>query len=722
MTQQEKLPPDVLQRRYDRMLDLTNVVYQLGTSGEVSALVDGIAAYLKRAIGALDVLVLMRDDEEKVLAPVTSGGAKKKSDDDDEPDGIPLDSEAAALIAWRAGHPLLVHKSDYEGTHLGAVLSEAGYSVSYTLPLVANDTLLGVLVLKQSPGEELPREDHDLLNQFARSISMVTYNARQHDQAVRQVAESIREASMLQQIDAELNETISLNRVLEMAMDWALRFTNAATASIALYDEETMSFQASRNYGWQVSDAVLDTFREKHRDNITHRVGRTGKMEIVREVAVDKYHGWVMDGIRSQFAMPIIRDEIVVAVVTLESKKLDGFTSHHVSFMEKLTARAAVAIDNARLHSETVREREKLSTILRNTADVVIVIDVEEKILVINQAALNALRLYTGVEYVGRDFADVISFRPLEETFTKAMLAGHEVDEELELPNHRNYFVKITPMQDVGHAIVMQDITAFKETDRLKSDLIATVSHDLKQPLSVMRGYLDLLEMRNTFDEASTNFVTKLGNAISSMRQLIDDLLDLAHIESGMEISETPVPLRELLLECVEETRASAQAKSMSVTTEISSSLPSVPGDRGRLKQVFANLIGNAIKYTPPEGMVRVYVEQRDSILRVGVQDNGLGISPEDQPHIFDRFYRVRRPETDSIEGTGLGLAIVRKLVEAHSGTIRVESQLGEGSTFFVTLPRLENGYNETPAPTTDPPTNPLDENTPKPTPDASQG
>jgi signal transduction histidine kinase len=128
----------------------------------------------------------------------------------------------------------------------------------------------------------------------------------------------------------------------------------------------------------------------------------------------------------------------------------------------------------------------------------------------------------------------------------------------------------------------------------------------------------------------------------------------------------------------------------MTIVSETDNSLPPVTGDYARLRQILMNLINNAVKYTPPEGQVNVRAEKRGNMLRVTVQDNGLGISPEDQIHIFDRFYRVRRPETDSIEGTGLGLAIVKSLVEAHRGQISVESTLGRGSTFYLSLPLAE--------------------------------
>jgi signal transduction histidine kinase len=223
--------------------------------------------------------------------------------------------------------------------------------------------------------------------------------------------------------------------------------------------------------------------------------------------------------------------------------------------------------------------------------------------------------------------------------------------------------------------------------DRLKSELIATVSHDLKQPLSVMNGYTELLLMHRKLDDTGISFIDMVRKSIQNMRQLIDDLLDLAKIESGIRLELEPVALNDILYECVKALQPTVSSKNMTVTVETSDTLPDVMADRIRLQQVFSNLIGNAVKYTPPEGWVRVAANNQNGSIRVVIQDNGLGISPEDQAHVFERFYRVRRPETDSIEGTGLGLAIVRSLVEAHNGQITLESKLGQGSSFTLSLP-----------------------------------
>src|SRR5262249_20364521 len=148
------------------------------------------------------------------------------------------------------------------------------------------------------------------------------------------------------------------------------------------------------------------------------------------------------------------------------------------------------------------------------------------------------------------------------------------------------------------------------------------------------------------------NSANMIRRAVSNMRQLIDDLLDLTKIESGVKLDLQPVSITPIISDCIEQVRPSAQNKAMQVFNEIGDGLPDVIGDRARLRQILINLIGNAVKYTPPEGWVKVYAEARLDTLRIAIQDNGLGISPEDEMHIFDRFYRVRRPETDSIEGT----------------------------------------------------------------------
>ncbi|MEO1166854.1 MAG: ATP-binding protein, partial [Chloroflexota bacterium] len=415
---------------------------------------------------------------------------------------------------------------------------------------------------------------------------------------------------------------------------------------------------------------------------------RTGRAEIVPDVSLDKDYFALAEGMRTQMAVPITREDKVIGMLMLWSRQLDGFTDENLDFVKRLASRAGVAVDNARLFSETEREREKLSNILRNVGDNVIVIGLDHRIQMINSSTLLAFHLSTDETYVEKLLTDAITHTALQKAYQRAVADEDDTyTTELTLPNERTYHVSIEFHEGIGRIIVMQDITHFKETERLKTELIATVSHDLKQPLSVMRGYLDLLNMVNEFDEKSNKYVDNLNFAFKSMRQLIDDLLDTAKIEAGLQLELETVNILDILNFAVRSNQQQADSKDTTLSMNVPDSLPPLNGDPKRLKQIFNNLVSNAVKYTQPEGTVTVRIELKQNSMRIFVEDNGMGIGPEDQSQIFERFYRVRRPETDSIEGTGLGLAIVKSLVEAHEGDIDLKSTLGEGSTFRVTLP-----------------------------------
>lgn len=557
----------------------------------------------------------------------------------------------------------------------------------YGIPLKFKDQLIG-LVLCDTPSNA----SESNLRIAAEASAIVLQNARIHSETVEKSTAGMHELYILRQIDRELNDNIDLNHVFSMTLDWALRFTNAQAASVELYDEQTDELRMMAQYGHDVG-IDSDLLARLQHGGIAYRVARSGRAEVIPDVSMDADFVRVATTTQSQMSVPVIREDRVIAVITIESRKLNGFTDAHLDFVEKLASRAAVAIDNARLFAETKREREKLSHILSNTADIVIVCSLDDRLILINQAALSALRLYASENYLGRPFLEVFSHTTLTDIYRRARASGEPVVSETILPNDRNYHVNITIQENVGCIIVMHDITPFKEMDRLKSDLIATVSHDLKQPLAVMNGYTELLMMHKKFDPTGMNFIEMVRKSIINMRQLIDDLLDLGKIESGIKLDFQPIPVKSLIGECVESLRPTVLTKQMRLMAEIPDDLPPVHADRARLQQILINLIGNAVKYTQPEGWVKVNAEERDTMLRITVQDNGMGISPEDQIHIFDRFYRVRRPETDSIEGTGLGLAIVKSLVEAHNGHIGLESRLGEGTTFYLLLPihRQEN-------------------------------
>lgn len=599
-----------------------------------------------------------------------------------------------AVSAWQKGQPHAVTANSLpDGSPLAQLVSALKLEAFLTVPLRVADRLVGVL-LADNPESHTPVDEtkRELLAAIAPSAAIALHNATLHSKIVKELASKMHQLHILHQIDRELNDTIKQEHVFDMTLDWALRFTNAQTGALALYDQEKDELRVVADIGYDTPVEQREMLRREHGGGIALRVARSAHAEVIPDVSTDSDYILLSNVVRSHMSVPVMREDRVIAVISVESKRLNGVSEEHQDFVEKLAARAGVAIDNARLFTEAVREREKLSYILANIADVVIVVGLEETLMLINHSAVAALRLYPDVDYVGMPIAEVLDGSQLLEVFHHASAQTQNMIEEVKLPNERTYYTHLSPHREIGWIVVMHDITPLKETEQLKNELVSTVSHDLKQPLTVMNGYLEMLQMHQKLEPRTEGYVKMIVRAVQTMWDLIDDLMMMAKIEAGIRLELRPVSAHTVVEECIDQIRSIADGKAMELKNDIKPDLPQIKGDPKRLSQVFANLIGNAVKYTPPEGHVRVWAEKRDHALMIVIQDDGLGISPEDQARIFDRFYRVRRAETESIEGTGLGLAIVKRLVEAHRGQIGLESHLGEGSTFYVTLPAYDAG------------------------------
>jgi signal transduction histidine kinase len=249
-------------------------------------------------------------------------------------------------------------------------------------------------------------------------------------------------------------------------------------------------------------------------------------------------------------------------------------------------------------------------------------------------------------------------------------------------------------MNDLGETLgavtVLQDITGLKELDRMKSDFVAMVSHELRSPVASIRQQLSVMleGLSGDLTQRQTRMLTRANERASGLLDLISDLLDLSKIEAGMVVQyKEPLRLEELLERVRELMLPEAEAKGLQLKLQVDPPLPLVKGDRNNLEGVFTNLVGNAIKYTPEGGEVTIRIREEGKNVSVDVSDTGIGISKKDLPRIFDRFYRVKSEKTRQIVGTGLGLCIVKHIVEAHLGTISVESEEGGGSIFTVVLP-----------------------------------
>jgi len=240
----------------------------------------------------------------------------------------------------------------------------------------------------------------------------------------------------------------------------------------------------------------------------------------------------------------------------------------------------------------------------------------------------------------------------------------------------------------MGRVCILRDVTSFKEIDIMKSEFVSTVSHDLRSPLTLMRGYATMLDMVGNLNEQQQSYIRKIIAGVENMSRLVNNLLDLGRIEVGVGLRVESVSVLDILEHVTGLLQLSASQKNIALNLEIPRNLPAaVEADQALLHQAVYNLIENALKYTPENGSVTVRVKTTPASLTFEVQDNGIGIEPDDMPRLFEKFYRGTQREARAQHGSGLGLTIVKSIAEQHSGRVWVESQLGQGSVFFLQIP-----------------------------------
>jgi PAS domain S-box-containing protein len=246
----------------------------------------------------------------------------------------------------------------------------------------------------------------------------------------------------------------------------------------------------------------------------------------------------------------------------------------------------------------------------------------------------------------------------------------------------------------LGIVTVLRDVTHEVEAERAKSEFVSNVSHELRRPLTAIKGYSDLLLFNaiGPLNDQQEHFLSIVQDNANRLVELANDLLDISHIETGrMELDIQPIKLDEIIREVAEVMRPRCEERDIHLAVNIDRNVGVVMGDKGRLAQVITNLIKNASYTTPRGGHIKVGLSRSGNVARVDVSDTGPGMSQEEKVKVFQRFYRVNNPSISKVAGTGLGMPIAKMLVGMHGGFLRVESELGQGSTFTVVLP-LQSG------------------------------
>ncbi|MEK6752417.1 MAG: response regulator [Chloroflexota bacterium] len=361
------------------------------------------------------------------------------------------------------------------------------------------------------------------------------------------------------------------------------------------------------------------------------------------------------------------------------------FNPDHLLLLQAIASQAAIAVENARLYADVAQEQKRLAAILQHAAEAILLFDKSGRLCLLNPAGE---KLFT-------DFNAPIN-EPLPagagyEAFIKILeeARASQVSKSAEViwADKRTFMALITPIEDGGQVAILHDVTRFKDLEKVKNEFIATASHDLKNPITTISGFSSLLEQVGPLNPQQHEFVNHIQSAAANMTELVQNMMSLAQMDLNVQEKHTTVDMQMLLVEMADEFTPQAKKKEQTLSfTPLSAPMP-VNGDPLQLRQLFRNLLGNAIKYTQDKGNIQLTAKVDGAQISVHVQDTGFGIPATELPFIFNRFYRVRSGKHNEVDGNGLGLAIVKSIVEGHAGQISVESEPGKGSRFTVTLP-----------------------------------
>ena len=503
-------------------------------------------------------------------------------------------------------------------------------------------------------------------------------------QEIRKASKSLQKQlealETLQRIGRSVTSMLDLDAVLTSVVDSAVDLTGAEEGSLLLLDENSgeLYMRAARNF----QDDFVRTFRLPVRDSLAGQVLRTGKPLLLNENTPQKIKTAYL--VHTLVYVPLQVHGRVIGVLGVDNRQNGHpFMDDHISLVSTLADYAAIAIENARAYSRIEVERSKLETILKQVEDGIVVVDHESRLLLVNRTAGEALGLEHS-NYIGKLVQDVFHHPDLQDIFDDRRSSPSRC--EVNLEDGRVFNAQITPIPEVGLAVIMQDITHLKELDRIKSDFVSTVSHDLRSPLTAILGYVELIGRAGPVTEQQRDFIRRIQFSVNNITALINDLLDLGRIEAGFDTRKEVFSVAAIVNYAAEGHRSRLNEKELVLKLDVPEDLPTVFGNPLRIRQMVGNLIGNAVKYTPQGGHISVRGRAEGGQIILEIADDGPGIPATDQPYIFDKFYRGSNIPYDT-PGTGLGLAIVKSIVENHQGRIWVESSLGHGATFTVVLP-----------------------------------
>ena len=511
----------------------------------------------------------------------------------------------------------------------------------------------------------------------------------------------VRQREYLLEISRALTAQLNLDELLQMVLEAATNMLAGQAGLIALRDPDgRFAVRASHGLPHVLAPYFEPLLTDIPDDADSRRFHIPGLAEKLGLVAAEL-------GLRLQqvVALPMAISHEMIGVLYVFRAYGTRFTADDRQVLASFADQAAIAVHNAQLYERISHEKRRVDAILEYSADGVLILDPGHRIVVFNRA-LAQLSRWPAADALGRQHDDVIRWARLETDLDLggAVAGGWPLPSarplyvEGDLRRYRGGTVSVgityAPLFDRDGRLVniiadVRDITRFREADEVKSTFISVISHELKTPVALIKGYADTLLRKDACWEPDMmqESLTVIVEEADRLNNLIDNLLDASRLQAGA----LPFEVDQVALDALAERVASrfrTQTRIHEIVVRFPPNFPVVEGDPGRLEQVLNNLLSNAIKYSPDGGTIEISGRPSPSEAIVTVSDHGVGVPFEEQSRVFDRFFRGARERDQRTPGAGLGLYLARAIVQAHGGRIWVESDPGEGAAFSFTVPR----------------------------------
>lgn len=605
---------------------------------------------------------------------------------------------AQGLVGWVARHrqPALIADTREDDRWLALSEEVVPTRSVLAVPILSAQSLLGVITLQHGEPGYFSADHVRLMQAAADQMALTVRNARSFETQRRMAERQTTLYEILRTVGGQLDR----DTVARTAAEAISVLTGWPNVAVIVPDDDRQTWTVRA-----VSGMLPMTVGLTHPlgDGIIGRAFVTGKVQHVADVRADPDHLFPDSAMRSMLALPLRRGERVLGVLSIDSPNLAAFDADDVSLARSLADAVALALDNARLYQAIADETSRLQALISSSRDGIIMLSMDQRVLVVNQPALRLLGMPGTVDdWLGRTVREAVRLqrrkaRQAVAAILREMRRVQRGDEppnegEYDLPPHTVHWINLPVLsgqQPLGRLVVLRDVTEEHLLAKMRDDLTYTMVHDLRNPLTIIRSAIELLESGSAGElvESQQQVLAVASSGAQRMLELVTAILDVTRLESGqMPLEREPAALNALVSDLLKMQAVLAAEKQVGLQNDVPVSLPLVSVDVELIRRVFQNLVGNAIKFVPGGGCVKVGAHMMEGDRRqllVWVSDDGPGLPPEVQARLFKKFVTGRLKG----RGSGLGLAFCRLVIEAHGGRIWAESSPDTGTTFKFTLP-----------------------------------